>query len=391
MTVQPRPRWDIFCRVVDNFGDAGVCWRLARQLAGDHGLRVTLWIDRPQTLSRMVPGVDAAKPEQNVAGVAVRRWTDPLPEVAPADVVVNAFVAGVPDAYVAAMAARSPRPRWIELEYLSPDPAFDTHHLRPSPHPRLALARTYWVPGFSAASGGLLRERDLFARRDAFVGDPSRQDAFWRALHLPSTTPGTLRVSMWSYPHAPGGLLAQAFASGDVDVLCTAPQDDPFLASAGAPALQAGDPPRRKGRLALAAYAFLPLDDFDRLLWACDLNFVRGEDSLVRALWAGKPMVWLPYRQDRDAYCAKRDAFLDRYVAGLEAPQARAYRSFASIWSRYGEDGTDAEPAAAMDDAWKDLVQALPALRAQARRLADALARRQDLAQGLVNYCENRL
>jgi hypothetical protein len=21
--------WDIFCRVIDNFGDIGVCWRLA--------------------------------------------------------------------------------------------------------------------------------------------------------------------------------------------------------------------------------------------------------------------------------------------------------------------------------------------------------------------------
>jgi uncharacterized repeat protein (TIGR03837 family) len=196
---------------------------------------------------------------------------------------------------------------------------------------------------------------------------------------------------MWSYPHAPGGLLAQAFAKGDADVLCAAPQDDPFLAAAGAPALCAGDPPRRGGHLALAAYAFLPLDDFDRLLWTCDLNFVRGEDSLVRALWAGKPMVWLPYRQDRDAYCAKRDAFLKRYVAGLGAAEAQAYRIFASIWSRFGEDGTDAEHAAAMGDAWKHLVPALPALRAHARHLADALARRQDLAQGLVNYCENRL
>ncbi|HET9045379.1 MAG TPA: elongation factor P maturation arginine rhamnosyltransferase EarP, partial [Casimicrobiaceae bacterium] len=38
-------RWDVFCKVVDNFGDAGVCWRLARQLVAEHDLAVTLWID----------------------------------------------------------------------------------------------------------------------------------------------------------------------------------------------------------------------------------------------------------------------------------------------------------------------------------------------------------
>ena len=37
--------WDVFCRVVDNYGDAAVCWRLARQLADEHGARVRLWID----------------------------------------------------------------------------------------------------------------------------------------------------------------------------------------------------------------------------------------------------------------------------------------------------------------------------------------------------------
>jgi hypothetical protein len=43
-------RWDVHCRVIDNYGDAGVCWRLSRQLAAEHALDVTLWIDRLATL-----------------------------------------------------------------------------------------------------------------------------------------------------------------------------------------------------------------------------------------------------------------------------------------------------------------------------------------------------
>ena len=53
-----RYRWDIFCKVIDNFGDAGVCWRLARQLAGDFDQEVRLWIDDLATLSSFTPGLD---------------------------------------------------------------------------------------------------------------------------------------------------------------------------------------------------------------------------------------------------------------------------------------------------------------------------------------------
>ena len=46
--VEPIPvrrTWDIFCSVVDNFGDIGVCWRLARRLSAGLGQQVRLWVD----------------------------------------------------------------------------------------------------------------------------------------------------------------------------------------------------------------------------------------------------------------------------------------------------------------------------------------------------------
>jgi len=64
-------------------------------------------------------------------------------------------------------------------------------------------------------------------------------------------------------------------------------------------------------RLTIHTLPRLSQVEFDHLLWACDLNGVRGEDSLVRALWAGKPLVWHIYPQDDDAHLAKLDAFLD--------------------------------------------------------------------------------
>ena len=108
----PARRFDIFCRVVDNYGDAGVCWRLARQLVSEHGAAVTLWIDALASLARIAPGLDAHVPDQRCAGVRVRTLvTSPLARFALADVVVEGFGCGLPDDYVAAMADASHAPR----------------------------------------------------------------------------------------------------------------------------------------------------------------------------------------------------------------------------------------------------------------------------------------
>ena len=50
---RPSLSWDIFCTVVDNYGDIGVCWRLARQLAAEHGFAVRLWVDDLASFARL--------------------------------------------------------------------------------------------------------------------------------------------------------------------------------------------------------------------------------------------------------------------------------------------------------------------------------------------------
>ena len=114
-------RWDLFCVVVDNLGDAAIGWRLARQLAAEHAMAPRLWIDRPEALAAMVPG---AGPGRCVDGVRIERLdpADPrLARTAPddvADVVVGLLAGAPPPAYRAAMRARPRRPAWIAFEYL---------------------------------------------------------------------------------------------------------------------------------------------------------------------------------------------------------------------------------------------------------------------------------
>ncbi len=216
-------RWDIFCRVVDNYGDVGVCWRLARQLAAEHALEATLWLDDLAPLARIAPGVDRELALQHSEGVTVRRWNEPFADTKVADVAIEAFGCGLPDRYVAAMLQRSVAPTWFVLEYLSAEAWVDRSHGLASPHPRLPLTRRFWFPGFTSRTGGLLRERGLLDARDRFVDDSGAQRDFWARLNVPPIADGEIRASLFSYanPGLPG--LFDAWAAGDAPITCIVP------------------------------------------------------------------------------------------------------------------------------------------------------------------------
>ncbi|MEO8306041.1 MAG: elongation factor P maturation arginine rhamnosyltransferase EarP [Betaproteobacteria bacterium] len=379
-------RWDIFCRVVDNYGDAGVCWRLARQLANEHALDVTLWQDELAPLARIAPGVDGKRDQQRAMGVTIRRWAEPFLGAEPADVVVEAFGCGLPEPYVAAMVGRSIAPAWFVLEYLSAESWVDGAHGLPSPHPRLPLTRRFWFPGFTRRTGGLLCERGLLAVRDATRRDDAAQHRFWASLALPPIAPDEIRVSLFCYPNPALPALLDTWADGDAPVSCVVPEGVAVgaldlwtggnLAHPGAPIV--------RGRLTLQAIAFLAQDDYDRLLWASTVNFVRGEDSFVRAQWAARPLVWQPYPQAENAHLAKLDAFVDRYVGSLPAASASALRNVERAWN-----GVPGSPPVA--DAWQDFAAALAALDRHAAEWARDLATLPSLAEGLVNAATDRV
>jgi uncharacterized repeat protein (TIGR03837 family) len=366
-----RGRWDIFCRVIDNYGDAGVCWRLARQLAAEHALDVTLWIDRVATLARLVPAIDAARDAQAASGVAVRHLIDDAAPPRLPDMVVEAFGCGLPARYVEAMAAAATPPPWINLEYLSAEPWVDTAHGLASPHPRLPLTRHFWFPGFTPRTGGLIREAGLLDARDAWRrqardGDP-------------------LRVVLFCYANRALPALFDAWAEGDERIVCAVPEG---VATAALDAWLRGAVPHAgqratRGRLAIEVVPFTTQDGFDRLLWGAGINFVRGEDSFVRAQWAARAFVWQPYPQEHDAHRLKLDAFVARYAQALDALDRQALAAF---WDAF--NGEDGEAAA---HAWPAFRGAVPAYEAHGRCWADTLASFPDLATGLVDFWRRRL
>jgi uncharacterized repeat protein (TIGR03837 family) len=383
-------RWDVFCRVVDNYGDVGVSWRLARQLAREHGKRVRLWLDDLTVMAKLRPEIDPACDVATLEGVEVVRLREPFVADEIADVVVETFGCDPPDAYVVAMAGRARKARWINLEYLSAEEWVEGSHALPSPNPRLPLVKHYFFPGFTPRTGGLLREAGLLARRDAFQADAGAQAAFWKTLVGRAPPEGALKLSLFGYAGAPFDSLVRSCKRHPGPVWIVAPEGVAASAlrarveSAPASIRQNDQDGGRRRELAIFTVPFLPQDEYDTLLWACDVNFVRGEDSFVRAQWAARPFVWNIYPTEDGAHWVKLSAFLARYTAALERTQAAAVTSLWEAWNH-------PEAGCGTGEAWPGFIARGSALEAHARDWSARLAGRRDLATELVDFADNVL
>ena len=398
--------WDVFCHVIDNFGDAAVCWRLARTLAqgnegnegneGDEGdagnarnpARTRLWIDDLGALHALQPEVLIDSPRQSLAGVEVCHWVDGADFGPPADVAVDAFGGGLPDAYASAMAARSGKSLWIVLEYLSAEPWVHTHHGLPSPHPRLPLDRYFFFPGFGAGTGGLLGESVLNARRENFLRHPLLPQALWRDAGFGPPDRNAKVISLFGYETPAVAELLEAWASGPEAIVAAVPESR--LSADVAAYFGSSRPPGGKalhrGALEARFLPFLAQDRYDELLWAADWNFVRGEDSFVRAQWAERPFVWHIYPQSGDVHFAKLEAFLAVYCRGLPAALAQPLRA---LW--HGWNDPDRPRGGVMGRAWSELSSQGAALCQHAHDWAQNVAETGDLAVNLAKFCEERL
>ena len=329
--------WDIFCSVIDNHGDLGVCWRLTRQLR-DAGQRVRLWVDDASALAWMAPTA------HQEPGIEVRPWAEAsqastLPKLPPADVWIEAFGCEIPEAFVAhGVATRAQQPAWINLEYLSAESWVPRMHGLPSPvmsGPAKGWTKKFFYPGFTEGTGGLLRESDLLVRQQGF------DRAAWRQQHAPGLAPDALLISLFCYEPAALPQLLTQLAGTPHHLLV--PPGRPLAAVQQA----------LKGMPVQPNWSALPYtnqDGFDDMLWACDLNLVRGEDSLVRALWAGQPFIWHIYPQDDNAHHAKLEAFLN----WMQAPES--LRQAHRIWNGI-ERGALPSLTAHVLSKWTDCIQ----------------------------------
>jgi uncharacterized repeat protein (TIGR03837 family) len=362
----------LFCRVVDNYGDIGVAWRLARQLHTEYGATVTLWVDDLASFTRIEPTIDAFESVQLASNVHVLHWpiqledddSDPrdvmLHRLEAAhgpdadwlgDLVVELFGCETPALYEEAMLARhrlsAQAPQWVNLEYLSAEEWVEAAHNRPS---LLAngLQKRFYFPGFSVRTGGLIRERGFEFEGPAnkleatllfgFGYDTPQASALWSAIAACKTN---------VVARLPHGVFPRVWSADSLDV-------------------------QRIG--------FVPQSEFDSLLKGNDFNWIRGEDSFVRAQLAGIPVLWHIYPQADGAHMIKLEAWMVRYCEGMPKQSAAAFRHLHRLLNNDSAIASDEQ----FRKAWLAFVAELPTLKAHAKAWQSYLCNLPQLAVGLV-------
>ena len=369
-------RWDIFCTSIDNFGDVGFSWRLARQLVNEHGLEVRLWVDDLAIFSQIESAIDVDEDQQWLQGVEICSWRKSFAEIEPADVVIETFACTLPDNYILAMADLPQQPVWINLEYLSAENWTLDCHCLPSFHPHLPLKKYFFFPGFVEGTGGLLLEKNLLPARVAF--NNTSQDKFWQELGLPSRREGELCISLFCYDDAPIEELLSAWVISDVPIRVLVPQHSVNNAIGiffGVDLPTAGQV-LQSGKLQVCIIPFLAQDNYDQLLWACDINFVRGEDSFVRAQWAERVFIWNIYPQAEHSHRLKLEAYLNLYTERMPPEMSAAVFSLWNAWNGNGQ----------MINAWSVFAAQMSTLTEYGNNWIRQLLPIGDLASNLVKF-----
>lgn len=274
----------IFCRVIDNFGDAGVAWRLAKNLQADLSCQVVLFIDNFTTLAHIVPELETQKQQQNINQINIIHWKDDntfsgsLKNLPKPDFVIETFACELSNRVKEIIFQN--KALWLNWEYLTAEHWAEEMHLLPSPQANGANKYFYFM-GFSEKSGGLLREKNVLPKP-------------------PKKVSGSLKTYIFAY----SSTIWQKWFDCWADLPLNMHID------------LAGNQVRLpENHLSCQHAPFVSQDKFDDLLSQYDFLIVRGEDSFVRTQYTGKPFFWHIYPQENQAYIKKLHAFWDKVYA----------------------------------------------------------------------------
>jgi uncharacterized repeat protein (TIGR03837 family) len=362
--------YDIFCTVIDNYGDIATCWRLALQLNQRHGIRVRLWVDDLLALHQLVPETKLYEDQQWIEAIHVCHWKTPFHFDRAAKLVIEAFACELPTNYRQAMLKQASL--CVNLEYFScEDWVLGCHGLRSFQSD--GLHKYFFFPGIVSGTGGVLYEADYEQQRLAFT--LNKQVDWFKHWQLARAHASSVRISLFGYENKAIISLLEQAALYPVHIEFYCPMSklclelvqhfDQWQVSAGNS--------YTLGNATIHFIPFLPQSEYDQLLWSCDLNFVRGEESLIRGLLSAKPLVWHIYPTEDQAHWIKLDAFMDRIAMPSELTKLN------NDWNAQTQLANLTE-----------VLKRLPQLQRHAQDTQESILSLGDLSTNLVSFIEKK-
>lgn len=311
----------VLCKVVDNFGDIGVVFRLCRALSElKKNLEIRLVVSNLDSFAKISKGIDSTKTFQEFRGWKVFDWNDSAlckKEFSknPPEFILECFQCG--------------RPEWLEellfspqfnlnvqivnVEYLTAESWADDFHLLKSGTRSAKIKKINFMPGFTKKTGGLILDKNFMCclSEKKFALNLVKQNLDKKILSEDFSD--SFKILIFSYPK-------------NFDFLASAIKEFSFLkkiivfvaSGAGADSAKIS---LKKFKVDFVCLPFMQQEVWDAFLSLMDFSFVRGEDSFSRCCLFGNPFIWNIYPQEEEFHIVKLNAFLQK----IKIPQIEKF------------------------------------------------------------------
>lgn len=310
---------DIFCEIIDNYGDIGVVYRTAKELQKifpESKIRVFLnRLDEFKKINSQV--IDL--PSQNIDGIEYITFDylrDNANKLLTAQVIIEAFGCQIPEEYIEIAYDNSEL--LINLEYLSAEDWIEDFHLQSSPLGRGKLKKVFFMPGFTEKSGGVIADSNYLERIQRVLENKE----FYEKKYLSDIEDRENKIvgTLFSYEKNFTPLL-EDLKKLDKDVVILAMGEktqDSLRKILKNFSIEDFRNSLKYGKIEIKFLNFLNQEEYEELINIVNFNFVRGEDSFIRAVLTGKPYMWHIYCQEEYAHMDKIEGFLDKYRRVIE-------------------------------------------------------------------------
>ena len=281
---------DIFCEVIDNYGDVGVAYRLAREFKRIYPhKRLRFFINKTEEINLIKKSND----------IEIITYKDIFKVENSADLIIETFACEIPKEYMD-KALRSSK-LIINLEYFSAEDWVDDFHLQES-FLGGSLKKYFFIPGLSKKSGGILLDNEFLERKKQVE---ENREYYLEKFEIKEKY--DLIGSVFSYEKNFDSLIKE-LKKLDKKVLLLVLSEKTQKNF-----IKYFDNSNNYDKIKAVKLPFFTYDKYEELLSLCDFNLVRGEDSFVRALLLGKPFLWHIYPQEENTHIQKLNSFLEKY------------------------------------------------------------------------------
>lgn len=283
---------DIFCQVIDNYGDVGVAYRLAREFKRVYPNKKLRFV------INQIEELNLIRKSENIEVIL---YKDISKIENSADLIIESFGCEIPKEYMDKALKKSKL--IINLEYFSAEKWVDDFHLQES-FLGGNLKKYFFIPGLSEKSGGILLDNEFLQRKKKVEAN---KEYYLEKFGIKEKY--DLIGSVFSYKKNFDSLIEELKKLDKKIILLILSEKTQknFI--------KYFDNGNNYDKIEFVKLPFFTYDKYEELLALCDFNLVRGEDSFVRALLLGKPFLWHIYPQDENTHIKKLESFLEKYCS----------------------------------------------------------------------------